>query len=562
MVSQFSDSFKRADVSLADASETNYQVICGSAAILDNSVVPISVDGSAGFGVGNDSPTDLLTVRRTQVFYTQPLDRQDIHVSAWIGHDEDIPAGTSGNAAFTLLVRSTKDPELLDLGGTEEPDCYDQGYGLRFTAETNATAAKLAIVKLLPSERVNSSRADSDQPDDAVVLVEVQLQSGWMNNNPDLTIPTDPKSTTDLAFRGMFQHIRLRISGSDGDTKLEAYLNDRWKNNPIMAYTDRADPTWDTGQVGFEFWSPEDTDQPSGASPFFEAAAAVMRCAKFAFETIRTFAEPRREFSPQTYGQVTDRVITLVEKNGEEQFAATASGQARRLTYLDFVLEAEAHIIRKEGYWDWLYRREKIFLVNGQDSYELPADFGEMEMLRPGTWNSGPLEFSTQNLFFQRLGGLTRTGGLPRIYTYDESGGNRRPKVRIFPVPTINDLENDNDQTVNPDAEDTHMVVEYYRRRMRPTSDTIDDAVPVMPQQHIDVLVYGACVHALMLDADHPSTQMFAQTFNSKLMDLRRSNNRSTNERAVLRSAADVFPPSQTNRIPLLRASQLEVLLI
>lgn len=560
MTDQFSDSFARTDRSLDDASETNWNVVCGSAAILDNEVVPISVDGSGGFGAGI-SPVDLLSSERTQVFYTGALDRQDQSVRAVFGHDENLPSGTSGDASFTLLARASKDPLLLELGGTEEPDCFDQAYAVRFTAQNSATEATLSILKLIPEQRVNSGRAATGEPDDAIVLKTIQLQAGWLSNR---VAPTDPTATTGLTYTGMWQDLRMRVYGSDGGVTIEVYLNERFEQNPILVTTDRSSPTWDTGSVGFEFRSPAFDSQPlSGASPFGQAAASVMRCTLFEVQTISAFAEPRTEDAPRPYGYVVDRVLTLVEKNGEAQYLQTQSGRTRRAgIYLDFVLEAEAHIIRTEGYWEWLRREAKIYLVSGQSNYEMPADFGELDVLRPGNYQGRPLESFEPYEFRNRLGGITRTGGLPRIFTKASPSVNLRPRVEVFPVPTANDINGTQDSQANPGDDDIHMVVEYYKKRLRPNPDNIDTLVPVVPQQHLDVLIYGATAHAVQLDSSQANVQNYGQTFMSKLQALRRSNNRNVNERVIIRSAADVFPPSVTSRIPQLRSNQLEVLLI
>lgn len=554
-MTQFSDSFSRADGALG----TDWSVICGDATILDNAVVPIASDGSGGFGVGI-SPIDLLASRRTQVFYSGSLDRQDVSVRAVFGHDENIPDGVSGDASFTLLARASKDPLLLDLGGTEEPDCYDQAYGVRFTALASATQARIDIIKLVPSERINSTRASNSQPDDAVVLKTINVQAGWLNNR---VAPANPTSTTGLTYTGMWQDMRMRVYGKDGEVTIDVYLNDRFEQEPVLSTTDRAEPTWETGSVGIEFWSPTYDDQPNTASAFSEAATPVMRCSLFGVETIKAFAQPRTEDAPRTYGWVIDRVIELVEKNGESQYSATNAGIAARTgPYKEFVLEAEAHIIRTEGYWEWLHREQRIYLVADKGLYEMPTDFGELIMLRPGNFQGPVLLKASPYDFNQRLGGIQRTGGLPRIFRDKPPSVNGRPRIQVFPVPTQTNLTNSaNDDQANPDNEDLHLIVEYYKKRIRPTAATIDTDVPVIPQQHLDVLIYGATAHAVLLDSSQSNTQNFAQTFQSKLAGLRRSNNRKVNERVTLKSVADIMKADVTSRLPQLRSTQLEVLL-
>jgi hypothetical protein len=551
MVAEFSDSFKGADRSLS--SDSNYTVPCGSVAVIDEAARPISVDASGGFGEGI-SPVDLLTTRRTQLIYAGTLDRQDLNLRAVFGHDQTLPGGTTGNAVFSILARASKDSLLLQLGGDEEPLCYDQGYALRFEAQTNATAAKLSIVKLMPAERVGGSRSATDQPDDAIELATVAVQAGWLNQRSSFS--GKDSATTGLAYTGMWQDMSLRIWGRDGEVHLEAYLNDRFQNVPVLRATDRATPTWDQGSAGIEFWSPEYTDQPSEASPFDLAAQSVMACALFELQTIQAFAEPRRQQSAYyTYGRVVDRVTQLVEKDGEIQYASPSSGrQTRRSVYLDFVLDAEAQIIRGEGYYDWLRREQELYLEASQDLYEMPADFGLLDLLRPGNWQGAPLDYLRPYDFRRRLGNLSRNGGLPRIYTDADPAVNLNERMRVYPVPRTQDI-------TNKDGESLYMTVEYYRKRIRPTIDELDVAVPVIPQEHMDVLIYGAAAHALLLDTDQANVQMFNQAFAVKIRDLRRDNNRFTNQRMLLRSAADVRPQTVTSRLPLLRSTQLEVLL-
>ncbi len=90
-----------------------------------------------------------------------------------------------------------------------------------------------------------------------------------------------------------------------------------------------------------------------------------------------------------------------------------------------------------------------------------------------------------------------------------------------------------------------------------------DVQIPYVPQEHMDVLIYGATYHALLLDTDPNNAQAFGQRYERKLASIRRENNRkASTRRSVMRSVADVFQPNITSRIPLLRATQLETLLI
>ena len=258
-----------------------------------------------------------------------------------------------------------------------------------------------------------------------------------------------------------------------------------------------------------------------------------------------------------TYRQVTNRVITLVEKNGDARYTATGAGATKIDTYLQFVLEAEADIIRTEGYYHWLYRTANIFLADGQSTYELPEDIGMIEFVRPGNWQNVPLQEIQPDLFYTRIAGILNTSGRPTIYTTDEESVNNRKRIILFPVPSVVAIN-----TIGADAaQDPFLVASYYARRLRPNEPDIQ--IPYVPQEHIDVLIYGATYHALLLDTDPTNAQAFGQTYARKLSTLRRENNRKgASRRSVMRPIADVFQPNVTSRIPLLRATQLETLLI
>jgi len=67
----------------------------------------------------------------------------------------------------------------------------------------------------------------------------------------------------------------------------------------------------------------------------------------------------------------------------------------------------------------------------------------------------------------------------------------------------------------------------------------------------------------MMLDSDDANAARFEQTYARKLADLRRDNNRKGSEQwTVMHSAGDAFKPDMKYRIPLLRSSQLDTLLI
>ena len=87
--------------------------------------------------------------------------------------------------------------------------------------------------------------------------------------------------------------------------------------------------------------------------------------------------------------------------------------------------------------------------------------------------------------------------------------------------------------------------------------------IPFVPQEHIDVLIWGAAAHALVLDTDDANSQRVAAVYGSKLRDLRRENNRKVSgQQSIFRSAGDVIRPDARSRVPMLRATQLETLLL
>lgn len=560
MVARFQDKFDRADGDIG----TDYLVPCGGVLISDEAVVPIDLE-LVESGMSPVFPAGV-TARKTQVFYNAaPVDSPDYVVRATFAHDAtepsgQAPEGTITEPSFTLLARFSKDPLLFDLGVEEEPLCWDQGYGLRFTFPLDETAPILKIIKYQPGRRIpNLTRPSSVEIDGALVLAEVILEPDDLNLDPDFDVSTftvgDP-----LPYRGFWQDARLRIRRADREVILETYLNDRNMNQAKITYTDRQDPLWGViGLPGFEFLSATLSAQPTGVSPFSLAGLAVLRCGIFSVDTFRDVRRPVRvrPGSEFTYRAVTNRVITLVEKDGDARYNATTNGTTKFNTYLNFVMEAEADIIRKEGYFQWLRRSERLYLILNQLEYELPEDIGIIEIVRPGNWNRGPLGWLDPSVFFTRLGGVSTSGGVPTIYTTAPIGVNNRLAIRIFPVPTTSTTIN----TSGPSGdEDAFLQIDYFARQLFP--DEPDIQIPFVPQEDIDVLIYGAAAHALLLDTDDANAQRFAGVYMSKLGDLRRKNNRKMTQQTILRSIADVEPAGHRSRIPLLRNTQLETLLI
>lgn len=556
MTSRFQDKFTRADGAIG----TNYTVPCGGVLISDEAVIP--VDGAEVIsGVSPLIPPEA-TALKTQVLYTaEAMDGPDYVVRCTWAHDGesasalDPPTIDTPNS-FTILARMTKDPLLYDLGVDEDPECYDQGYGARVTMPLDGTAPVLKIIKYQLGKRLPGlNRPSSTEVDGMIVLASVTLEPDDLNLDPEFDQDTYVSGDL-LPYKGFWQDMRLRIRRADSEVILDVYLNDRNLNQPKLSYTDRVDPLWgDIGVPGFEFLSGRLTSQPAGVSPFSLTGLSLLRCGIFSCETFRDIRRPVRvapggEF---TYTRVVNRVITLVEKDGDAKYNATAAGQTKIDTYLQFVLEAEADIIRREGYFQWLRREQRIYLTDGVDEYELPANFGELDYIRPGNWNDRPLTEVEAVDFYNLLNGVTQSGGQPKVFFRTEPGPNNQMKFRVYPKPIIQQvtLPNQND--------DPYLVVSYYARQLWPYEPDIE--IPFVPQEDIDVLIYGAAAHALILDTDAENAAKMGEIYSVKLASLRRKNNRLIHQRLTIRSAADVFRGNVSDQVPLTRAASLGTLL-
>lgn len=547
MTDSFEDKFDRVD----GVPGTNYTIPCGDIRLFDEAVLPVNVDLINGSEV-LDTPLE----RSQLIFTNQAMDSADQVIRAVWGHDNVIPAGVDTPPSFTILARATKDPLVLDLTPPEEsPDCFDQFYGLRVTCPVDGSAPILKIVKKSPHRRApNLTTPTSAEPDDAEVLATITLTAVAMNLDPSFVSGT----AGNFPYRGFWQDMRFRVRRGDNEVILEAYLNDRFLNTTILSFTDHEDPLWSVvGVPGIEFLSAVLSAQPAGASPFAQEAQALMRCTLFAAQTIQDFRRPVR-VQPRnlfTYDRVVDRVLVLVEKDGDARYTATNSGSTKRETYLQFVLEAEADIIRKEGYFQWLKRTESIFLVDQQTTYELPENVAEILLVRPGNFVSGPLREMTDFDFHQAIAGRNSSGGKPAVYIFAETGVNDRPQIRLFPGPLVASID------INDTSDGPFIDVDFYARQLFPSEPSVQ--LPFVPQQDMDVLIYGAAAHATLLDTDAENSARLQAIYAMKLNDLRRKNNRKVSGRqTVARSAADVFVETEGTRVPLLRATQLQNFLL
>lgn len=554
MSSTYQDKFDREDGEIG----SDYTVPCGAVSISDEAVIPVGLSGGS-------PDTYLPTKAKTQVLMvSEAMDSSDYVVRGVWARDLNPATGqppldVESDPSYTVLARMSKDPLIVDLGEEESPYCYDQGYGLRVTCPRDNSAPILKLVKFQPIKRAPSlSRPNSSEPDGATVLASVTLQAPDLNVDPawlaqqSLTQP----ATGDIPYQGYWQDMRLRIRRQDSMVILEGYINDRHLNEPVITFTDKRDPLWGiVGRPGFDFLSAITNVQPAGTSPYSLVGEPLMRCGLFQVQTLKDFAQPVSA-SPDnkyTYTEVTKRVILLVEKNGDAKYNATASGQTKLNTYLEFVLDAESHIIRKIGDWRWIWRESPIYFKNGIANYELPEDCGLIDIIRPGNYSGPPLRQVPMVEFRNRYGSVAGSGGPPRLYMLKGQSVNNRQEILVFPTPTVLTAPNTNQQIEISLDSDPYMMVEYYARRVRPTKP--DSQIPYIPQEHIDVLVWGAAAHAMVLDTDPDNTQATAGIFKSKLDDLirERYRNMTTNAPEVMRTPADQLPIP----VPLTRVEQL-----
>lgn len=546
MTDSFQDKFNRVDGPIG----AGYTIPCGTVQIFDEAVLPVDVD------LVNGSEVLETPMQRTQVLYTAAvMDNPDQMIRTVWGHDNVIPAGVSSPPSFTILARATKDPLLIDLTPPDEsPDCYDQFYGVRVTCPLSGAAPVLKIIKKMPRTRVTAlSNPTSTEEDFAQVLASVTIPVVAMNVDPAWD------QTGDYPYRGFWQDMRIRVRRGDNEVIIDAYLNDRFETTPILTFTDYQDPLWSiVGVPGFEFLSAVLTNQPSAASPFAQEALALMRCSLFSAQTIIEFRRPNvvQPRNTWTYDRVVDRVITLVEKDGESVYTSSnAAGNTKRDVYLGFVMEAESDLIRSEGYYQWLKRTRRITLVDEQITYEIPEDVGEIQLIRPGNFVAGPLREMDNWAFHQAIAGRSTSGGKPSVYILDATGPNNRPTIRLFPGPLVASIDT-TDPTVGP-----YLEIDYYARQIFPSEPSMQ--MPFVPQEDMDVLIYAAAAHATTLDTDQENAERMANLYMAKKNQLRRKNNRKTSGRQTIFMTADVaFNDSAASRVPLLRATQLNNFLL
>jgi len=442
----------------------------------------------------------------------------------------------------------TKDPLLIDLersrvGGSArsyefDPACYDQGYGLRVTCPRDGSAPILKIIKFSPSVIGPgvSGPQTLTEVDKARVLASFTLTSNHLHCETEGDVTT---------YRGMVQAIRLRIRRADNEVILEAYINERNQDVPVLRYTDRQNPLWGVvGLPGFEFLQATLTTQPVGTSPFSLRGIPMMACHKFEVETIQDFAHPAVT-TPEnfyTYTRVAQRVALLAEKDGDTVFNATPRVQARLAIYQGFVEECEKEILRKEGYWKFLERTSSFYLVANQAEYELPENVELLRGFQRLSQPTRPLPEFLQSEFRSFVPNPAESGAIPQITVVYGVGPNGRPIVRFANTP---------DAT----CDGVRIDFDYYARWIKPFDP--DSEIPLIPQQHMDVLIYGAAAHAGPFATSSQKVVQWEALYQQKLKDLVRVNNRKIGRRAILRSVLDLPDPSLTSLYPMTRAAQL-----
>jgi hypothetical protein len=551
MTSRFIDKFARADGEIG----SNYTVACGGVLISDEAVIPINA-AEVISGVSPLFPAGVTSLKTQALYTAEAMDGPHYVVRGTWAHDGEEPSAIDPStvdtpSSFTLLARMTKDPLLYDLGTEEDPECYDQGYGARVTMPRDGTAPTLKIIKFMPARRLPGlNRPASTEVDGMVVLASAVLALNDLNLDPAADV-SDYETGDVMPYKGFWQDMRLRIRRTDSEVILDVYLNDRNLNQPKLSYTDKTDPLWGAvGIPGFEFLSGKLVDQPVGVSPFSLTGLSLLRCGIFSVETFSDVRRPVRVApgGAMTYARVVNRVITLVEKDGDAKYNATTGATTKFDTYLQFVLEAEADIIRKEGYWEWLRREERIYLTNGVDEYEMPANFAELEYIKPGNFQGRPLQEVQPFEFENMLANVQLGAGRPMVFYRKDVGPNEILRIRITPCPLIQ-------QSTEPgQSTDPYLTVAYYARQIWPNES--DAELPFVPAADIDVLIYAAAAHALLLDTDSENAANMGAVYLKKLQDLRRKNNRLISQRITIRSAADVYRGS-SNTVPLTRAASL-----
>lgn len=543
------DRFDRVDGPIG----SDYTVVCGQVEIFDEAVWPVEV-------ITTGSPD---TINRNSLFKVQALltkstlDGSNYAVRGVWAHVKELPGiepisqlliQANQDPSFTLLARMTKDPLLVDLertrvGGSArsyefDPACYDQGYGLRVTCPRNGAAPILKIIKFSPpvvGPGVSGPQTLTEV-DKARVLTQVTLLANQLHLENDEDIST---------YRGQVQSMRLRVRRSDDHVILEAFLNERNQHTPILTYTDRAEPLWGaTGLPGIEFLQAVLVSQPTGTSPFSQRGIPVMECQLFECETIKdrspaTVTEPDNY---ETYQRVAERVALLVEKDGDTDWTATARARARLDTYLGFVYETERDILRKEGYWKFLERTVTFFIVENQAEYELPENVELIYNIQRVTGPTRSMSTRLQSEYRDYIPNPAETSSIPQISVLWGVGVNDRPLVRFASTP-------------NAQAAGVEVAVDYYARWIHPHEP--EREIPLIPQNEMDVLVYGAAAHAGPYATSATKVVQWNEIYGKKLQDLVRWNNRKMRRRTILRHVSDVPDPSLHSLYPLTRAAQL-----
>jgi hypothetical protein len=109
--------------------------------------------------------------------------------------------------------------------------------------------------------------------------------------------------------------------------------------------------------------------------------------------------------------------------------------------------------------------------------------------------------------------------------------------------------------TPSSDADGVEIVFDYYARWINPSEP--DREIPLIPQEDMDVLIYGAASHAGPFATASQKVVQWEALYQQKLQDMVRRNNRKMNRRTIMRHVLDTPDPSLTSLFPLTRAAQL-----
>ena len=157
------------------------------------------------------------------------------------------------------------------------------------------------------------------------------------------------------------------------------------------------------------------------------------------------------------------------------------------------------------------------------------------------SWTQPPLqqidpEAWDRTIFQQR--GIT---GRPRRFREATPQVNDRTTIEVWPIPRAEE-----------EAENLYLLVDFYARHHRAVDP--DAQVPLIPQQHMNVLIYTAAALAMVLDTDMNNMSALAQVSAKLTSELVRVNNR---RRKPVMTYAGHLPDRRASLMPQTRFNQL-----